>query len=88
MKTELQLHSGRLEVEVGNAGPILTKPQQSILINNASPTNISSVPSFVEEGQNNKVLLKWKGPKKINKIYGDWLDDLPLVTNFNNGVES
>ncbi|GMH30701.1 hypothetical protein Nepgr_032544 [Nepenthes gracilis] len=31
-----------------------------------------------QEGQGKKCLLKWKGTKKINCIYGDWIDDLPL----------
>lgn len=39
-----------------------------------------------QEGQRKNCLLKWKGTKKINRIYGDWIDDLPL--NLPNEVES
>ncbi|EEF37899.1 zinc finger CCCH domain-containing protein 39 [Ricinus communis] len=86
-QAELQIPNGRAEGEVGNAGSILTKPPP-ILVTNGSPSMTASVPSLVEERQGKKCFLKWKGFKKINRIYGDWLDDLPLVHNLTNQVES
>ncbi|KAJ9140950.1 hypothetical protein P3X46_031539 [Hevea brasiliensis] len=83
-QAELKVPGGRAEGE--NAGSILTKPP--VLANNASPSTTASVPNVIEEAQSKKCLLKWKGPKKINRIYGDWLDDLPLVQNLTNQVES
>lgn len=29
--------------------------------------------------QDKKCVLKWKGRKKVNGIYADWIDELPLV---------
>lgn len=86
-QAELQVPGGRAEGEPGNAGSILAKPPP-ILANNVSPMMTASVPNVIEEGQSKKCLFKWKGPKKINRIYGDWLDDLPLVQNLPNQVES
>ncbi|KDP32373.1 hypothetical protein JCGZ_13298 [Jatropha curcas] len=86
-QAELQLPGERAEGEVGNAGCTLTKPPP-IHANNICPSMTANVSSVIEEGQGKKCLLKWKGPKKINRIYGDWLDDLPLVQNLTNQVES
>ncbi|GKV06405.1 hypothetical protein SLEP1_g18303 [Rubroshorea leprosula] len=55
--------------------------------NDASPVNTTTVPTLNDEGQDKKCLFKWKGPRKINRIYGDWLDDMPLVHNFPSEVE-
>jgi hypothetical protein len=52
-----------------------------------SPSMTVNVPSLVEE-KGTKCLLKWKGQKKINRIYADWLDDLSLVHNSTNQVQS
>ncbi|KAJ9163131.1 hypothetical protein P3X46_022833 [Hevea brasiliensis] len=86
-QAELQVPGGRVEGEAGNAGSILTKPPP-IIGNHVSPIMTASVPNFIEEGQSKKCLLKWKRAKKINLIYGDWLDDLPIVHNLTNQVKS
>ncbi|KAB5524741.1 hypothetical protein DKX38_022490 [Salix brachista] len=85
---ELQAPGGRTEVEAGNAGSILTKAPPPVLPNNMSPSMMANVPSLIEEEQSKKSLLKWKGQKKLNRIYADWLDDLPLVHTLTNQVHS
>ncbi|KAF9676132.1 hypothetical protein SADUNF_Sadunf09G0106400 [Salix dunnii] len=84
---ELQAPGGRTEVEAGNAGSILTKVPPPVLPNNVSPSMTANVPGLIEEEQSKKSLLKWKGQKKINRIYADWLDDLPLVHNLTNQLD-
>ncbi|KAG6779626.1 hypothetical protein POTOM_016019 [Populus tomentosa] len=84
---ELQVPGGHTEVEAGNAGSAVTKAPTPVLPNNMSPSMTVNVPSLVEE-KGTKCLLKWKGQKKINRIYADWLDDLSLVHNSTNQVQS
>ncbi|XP_021741660.1 zinc finger CCCH domain-containing protein 39-like isoform X2 [Chenopodium quinoa] len=85
-QSELLLPGGRpadAEPVTMNSAPL--KPV-SAPINDPTPTKIDiGVPSG-HEGQGKKCLFKWKGTKKINRIYGDWIDDLPL--NLPNQVES
>ena len=71
----MQIPGGRTEVEAGNAGSTVTKAPTPDLPNKLSPSMMTvNVPSLVEE-KGTKCLLKWKGQKKINRIYADWLDD-------------
>ncbi|KAK2645998.1 hypothetical protein Ddye_021193 [Dipteronia dyeriana] len=87
-EAELQVMGGRTEGEAGNAGFIATKPQ-FISANDASPSkSVTLLPTLGKEGQGKKCLFKLKGPKKINRIYADWLDDMPLVHSIPNQVES
>ena len=86
MNSELQAPGGRTEVKAGNAGSILTKAPPPVLPNNMSPSMMANVPGLIEEEQSKKSLLKWKGQKKLNRIYADWLDDLPLVHTLTNQV--
>lgn len=72
-------------MEAGNAGFVPTKPQL-IPINDSSTA--VNMPASNKEGQGKTCLFKWKGPKKINRIYADWLDDMPLVHNWSSQVES
>lgn len=58
--------------------PISAKPQHAPL-RDASPPKTVSLPTFTEEWEGKKCLLKWKGYKKIDRIYADWLDDEPLA---------
>ena len=88
LNSELQAPGGRTEVEAGNAGSILTKAPPPVLPNNMSPSMMANMPSLIEEEQSKKSLLKWKGQKKLNRIYADWLDDLPLVHTLTNQVQS
>ncbi|XP_065850942.1 zinc finger CCCH domain-containing protein 39 [Euphorbia lathyris] len=86
-QAELQVHVGRAEGEAGNStSSVLTKPTPSAI--NGTQNMSANVPILIGEGRSKKCLLKLKGPKKINRIYGDWLDDLPLVQNFTSQVES
>ncbi|EOY30990.1 hypothetical protein QUC31_020004 [Theobroma cacao] len=92
-QSELQGIGGRVDGDFGNTcsgltrtGSILTKVHN--LPANDAPSVTASVPSLNEEAQAKKCLFKWKGPRKINSIYGDWLDDLPLVPNMPSQVES
>lgn len=85
---ELQFPGGRNEAETAGAAPVSNKATIPTLAratpvpsNDAPPSQRASVPPANEEEQGKKHLLKWKGPKKINRIYGDWLDDLPLGHN-------
>lgn len=81
---ELQASSGRVETEALNVA-LQTKPQVAAIDSLPSAT---SVAAFDEDVQGKKCVLKRKGLKKINRIYGDWLDDLPLVQNLPSRVES
>ncbi|GLJ29883.1 hypothetical protein SUGI_0590760 [Cryptomeria japonica] len=38
-------------------------------------SNQRSIGSFLVQKQGQKILPKWKGPDKISKIYGDWIED-------------
>ena len=87
MNSELQVPGVRTEVDAGNAGSNVTKAPTPVLPNNMSPSMTVNVPGLVEE-KGTKCLLKWKGQKKINRIYADWLDDLSLVHNSTNQVQS
>jgi len=84
-KSELQFTGGRNEAETAGAIPITSKATiptlTSVPFNDALPSHRISEPPVNEEEQGKKYLLKWKGLKKINRIYGDWLDDLPLTHN-------
>ncbi|XVF34706.1 hypothetical protein REPUB_Repub18cG0082100 [Reevesia pubescens] len=92
-QTELQGMNGRVDGDFGNTGSGLTRigsisTKIHNLPANDPPPVTASVPSLNEEAQAKKCLFKWKGPRKINRIYGDWLDDLPLVHNLPSQVES
>ena len=82
----MQAPGGRVEAEALNNGSFPTKPQ--VVANDLSPIAMTSMAMFDEEGKSKKCLLKWKGPKKINRIYADWLDDVPLVNNLQSPVET
>lgn len=72
----------RVEAEVMTSAPISTKPQ-TVPANDPSTIAMAAIPAAVnEEVQGKKCGFKWRGSKKIdqiNRIYGDWLDDVPLV---------
>ncbi|XWS70675.1 hypothetical protein CRYUN_Cryun03dG0067200 [Craigia yunnanensis] len=92
-QSELQGMGGRVDGDFGNTGSSLTRigsfsTKIHNLPANDAPAATASVPSLNEEAQAKKCLFKWKGPRKINRIYGDWLDDLPLVQNLSSQVES
>ncbi|XP_004508522.1 zinc finger CCCH domain-containing protein 39 isoform X2 [Cicer arietinum] len=80
---ELQAFGGRVEAEIAGAVANSTKAiiiPTSVSAIDAPPTTlIASQPVAKEEEQTKKHLLRLKVNKKINRIYGDWIDDLPLV---------
>ncbi|KAF5741975.1 hypothetical protein HS088_TW09G00013 [Tripterygium wilfordii] len=87
-QAELQFPGGGIEVEEGNSSSMWTKPQSILPVIDASGSMMVGAPAFTEEGQGKKCLFKWKGAKKINRIYADWLDDLPSVQSLPSRIES
>ncbi|KAK8535177.1 hypothetical protein V6N13_081316 [Hibiscus sabdariffa] len=91
-QAELKSMNGCVDDDFGNLGSGLTRIGSISTKIHSLPTNdpppvTSSAPSD-ENGQAKKCLFKWKGPRKINRIYGDWLDDMPLAHNLPSQVES
>ncbi|KAK8523501.1 hypothetical protein V6N12_048021 [Hibiscus sabdariffa] len=92
-QAELQSMNGRVDGDFGNSSSGLTRigsvstKKHNLLANDPPPIS-SSAPSLDENVQAKKWLFKWKGLRKINRIYGDWLDDIPLVHNLPSQVES
>ncbi|KAK6941620.1 Zinc finger, CCCH-type [Dillenia turbinata] len=75
-QAELQMHIGQTEGEVGIVTAMSSKLPPAPT-HNTTPSVVAPMASATEEGKR-KCLLKWKGLRKINRIYGDWIDDLPL----------
>ncbi|XP_021895156.1 zinc finger CCCH domain-containing protein 39, partial [Carica papaya] len=68
-QAELQMFVGRVEGDGGNTTSTVAKPN-IVAANDASMMKtVVSGPVLQEEGQGKKCLFKWKGPKKINRIY-------------------
>ena len=84
-ESELQLYIGR-EGEVSTAA-LNVKPLIVAMEASSSLTTNVVPSSALPEGQEKPSLLKWKGPKKINRIYADWLDDLPLSPSSTSKME-
>ncbi|XP_057545075.1 zinc finger CCCH domain-containing protein 39-like [Amaranthus tricolor] len=78
-QAELLLPSSRsTEAELAVTHSVPLKPGSAP---NNDPTPVKSDMRFAssQDGQAKKCLVKWKATKKINRIYGDWIDDLPLT---------
>ncbi|KAE8698372.1 Nudix hydrolase isoform 1 [Hibiscus syriacus] len=92
-QSELKSVGVRVDGDIGNAGPGLTRigstetKMHNLPANDPPKVTVNAPPSN-EETQAKKSLLKWKGARKINRIYGDWLDDVPLVLKLPGQVES
>ncbi|XP_057967187.1 zinc finger CCCH domain-containing protein 39 [Malania oleifera] len=86
-QAELQMSGGRAQGETGSASSISAKPIPLPIID-ISPANTGTEVFIKEEEQGKKCFAKFKGPKKINRIYADWLDDLPLVHSFPSKLET
>ncbi|KAL9224003.1 hypothetical protein vseg_000079 [Gypsophila vaccaria] len=75
-QAELLLPGGRpadSEPMYGSSAPLKAVPSP------IDPSAVKTEGVFpTAEGQSKKSLLKWNSTKKINRIYGDWLDDLDL----------
>ncbi|OIV99929.1 hypothetical protein TanjilG_26267 [Lupinus angustifolius] len=83
-QSELHVLGGRIETEATSVIPIATYATSTTLPKFTSipvidvapaPSNLASPPRANDTAQGKKCLLKWKGTKKINRIYGDWLED-------------
>ncbi|KAK9268487.1 hypothetical protein L1049_000239 [Liquidambar formosana] len=86
-QSELQVPGGRIEGELGSTGSIPMRPVP-VPSNDASLNITFTGITSKQEGMEKKCLLKWKGPKKINRIYADWIDDLLPVQSLPSIVES
>ncbi|GMH18950.1 hypothetical protein Nepgr_020791 [Nepenthes gracilis] len=85
-QTELQAHSNRAaEGELVNITPCAAKPLRASG-NETAATKPEMGAVSNSKGQAQMCPLKWKVTKKINRIYADWIDDLPL--NLPNEVEN
>lgn len=84
--SELQALSGRHEGDATLAASVPIKPQPLPAID-TSVAITSNGPLPSDEGRSKKSLLRWKGHRKINQIYGDWLDDLPLGRKLQSELE-
>ncbi|GMI88597.1 hypothetical protein like AT3G19360 [Hibiscus trionum] len=93
-QSELKPVPVRVDGDFGNAGPGLTRigsistKMHNLPANDPPKVTVNAPPASNEETQAKKCLLKWKGARKINRIYGDWLDDMPLVHKLPSQVES
>ena len=91
---ELLQHSvGRVEGEALNAVAASVSKPMAVPANEAfamKPTAQVTADSsgLNDEGRRKKCLLKWSDSKKINRIYGDWIDDLPVGQKSTKPVES
>uniref|UniRef100_A0A5B7BY56 Putative zinc finger CCCH domain-containing protein 39 n=1 Tax=Davidia involucrata TaxID=16924 RepID=A0A5B7BY56_DAVIN len=86
-QSDLQVPGSRIEAEVMNTGSIPAKPL-FVPINDVSPTNMLVGAPIKEDGEGKKCLRKWKGTKKINRIYADWIDDLTPPHSLPSTLES
>ncbi|XP_018487202.1 zinc finger CCCH domain-containing protein 39 [Raphanus sativus] len=94
-QAELLQHSvGRVEGEAMNAVAAASVSKQTVVPANEpfamKPTAQVTADSsgLNDEGRRKKCLLKWSDSKKINRIYGDWIDDLPVGQKSTKPVES
>ncbi|XP_022731958.1 zinc finger CCCH domain-containing protein 39-like [Durio zibethinus] len=88
-QAELHGIGGLVDGDFGNTGFGLTRIGSiSTKIPANDPSAVTASVPLNEEAQAKKCLFKWKGPRKINRIYGDWIDDMPLLHNFPSQVES
>ncbi|KAF8081761.1 hypothetical protein N665_0868s0015 [Sinapis alba] len=91
-QAELLQHSvGRVEGEAMNT--IALSKQMALPANEAfamkPAAQVAADSSGLnDEGRRKKCLLKWSDSKKINRIYGDWIDDLPVGQKSTKPVES
>ncbi|XAR66925.1 hypothetical protein NMG60_11013307 [Bertholletia excelsa] len=86
-QSELQLPGGRIEAETVNTITIPTKPV-SVPGVDAPLSKIAVSAPVNEDAEGEKCFSKWKGTKKINRIYADWIDDLTLPLSLPNKVKS
>ncbi|XP_010533177.1 PREDICTED: zinc finger CCCH domain-containing protein 39-like [Tarenaya hassleriana] len=78
-QAELHTTVGRVEGEVRYASKLHTMTGNNALAAKATAqVTAASSSSPNEEARRKKCLFKWSNPKKINRIYADWIDDLPV----------
>ncbi|KAM7268884.1 hypothetical protein ACFE04_011050 [Oxalis oulophora] len=74
---ELQAATGRPEGENVNVVSSWSKPQP-VPVSEDNPCKTTNVPSVTEHEPAKKYVVKRKGLRKTNMIYGDWLENMPL----------
>uniref|UniRef100_A0A7N0TZD2 C3H1-type domain-containing protein n=1 Tax=Kalanchoe fedtschenkoi TaxID=63787 RepID=A0A7N0TZD2_KALFE len=79
-RAELQGPVAHAEGELRSAGPLTTSMNPILDMPNDLPSRTVNNAVLNEERAGKKDFSKLKGPKKINRIYADWIDDLPLDT--------
>lgn len=68
-----------------NSSPIQIKPVP-VPVTDPSSANVE-VGAEAKDMREDKNFLRWKPKRKINKIYGDWIDDLTPRHGSPNEVE-
>lgn len=74
-QAELQGPAIHTEGEVGFASSFPLKPLCPSANNDAASSSIANIATSIQEAKDKKP-LKGKIPKKLNRIYADWIDDL------------
>ncbi|XP_068653249.1 zinc finger CCCH domain-containing protein 39-like [Aristolochia californica] len=75
---QAELRHVESENDNGRMGPSKIFPHPYNDINDGPPTQGPMITSCKqEEPQVKRCILNWKGPNKISRIYGDWIEDLP-----------
>ncbi|KAE9462735.1 hypothetical protein C3L33_05353, partial [Rhododendron williamsianum] len=85
--SELQVPGARIEAEAVSAFTFPMKPL-SVLGTDIPPIKAVIAAPTMEDGEGKKCFSKWKGTKKINRIYADWIDDLTPPLSLPSQVES
>ncbi|KAL6974277.1 hypothetical protein U1Q18_028458 [Sarracenia purpurea var. burkii] len=85
--SELQAPGGRIEAEAVNA---FINPTKHVSVpGNDVPLSKAVINAAAkEDGDGMKFFSKWKGTKKINRIYADWIDDLTPPKSLPSQAES
>lgn len=76
-----------IEAEAVSALTFPTKPLSGLGADIPPIKAVIAAPTK-EDGEGTKCFSKWKGTKKINRIYADWIDDLTPPLSLPSRVES